>query len=130
MIDEKDVNRHRQPFIESWNILLFVVRHKIPMYFSKAVRPANKYPLESIPEIVEATMQKFEQLTGRSYKLFEYYGHPHAENIIVIMGSGSGPVHEITDYLNNAGEKVGYLHVHLYPSILCKAFYQCHYQKQ
>ncbi|MGZ4019715.1 MAG: pyruvate:ferredoxin (flavodoxin) oxidoreductase, partial [Flavisolibacter sp.] len=53
-------------------------------------------------------------LTGRSYKLFEYYGDPHADRVIIIMGSGAGAVRETVDYLNNLGEKVGYLHVHLF----------------
>jgi len=59
-------------------------------------------------------MNQFAKLTGRSYKLFEYYGHPEAERIIIIMGSGYGPVHEVTDYLNDRGEKIGYINVHLY----------------
>jgi pyruvate-ferredoxin/flavodoxin oxidoreductase len=59
-------------------------------------------------------MNRFEQLTGRSYKLFEYHGHPEAKNVIIIMGSGSGAVEETVNYLNNIGEKVGYLQVHLY----------------
>ena len=83
------------------------------MYFSKAVKHANRF-YKHVPEIVEETMKKFEKLTGRSYKLFEYYGHPQAERIIIIMGSGYGPVHEVTDYLNDRGEKVGYLNVHLF----------------
>jgi pyruvate-ferredoxin/flavodoxin oxidoreductase len=67
-------------------------------------------------------MQQFEQLTGRAYKLFEYYGHPQAENLIIIMGSGSGAVQETVDYLNKKGEKTGYLHVHLYRPFSVKHF--------
>jgi pyruvate-ferredoxin/flavodoxin oxidoreductase len=59
-------------------------------------------------------MREFEALTGRSYHLFDYYGHPEAERIIIIMGSGYGPVHEVTDWLNDRGEKVGYVCVHLF----------------
>jgi pyruvate-ferredoxin/flavodoxin oxidoreductase len=67
-------------------------------------------------------MKKFEQLTGRSYKLFEYYGHPEAEKIIILMCSGSGAVHETVDYLNSRGEKTGYLHVHLFRPFSVKHF--------
>jgi pyruvate-ferredoxin/flavodoxin oxidoreductase len=66
------------------------------------------------PGIVEDTMKKFEALTGRSYKLFEYHGHPAADRIIIIMGSGAGTVGETVKYLNDKGEKTGYLTVHLF----------------
>jgi Pyruvate/2-oxoacid:ferredoxin oxidoreductase gamma subunit len=59
-------------------------------------------------------MEIFEKLTGRSYQLFEYHGDPQAERIIIIMGSGAGTVGETVKYLNNKGEKTGYLTVHLF----------------
>jgi pyruvate-ferredoxin/flavodoxin oxidoreductase len=59
-------------------------------------------------------MLHFAALTGRKYKLFDYYGHPDAERVIIIMGSGVGAVNETVDYLNAQGEKVGCLQVHLY----------------
>jgi pyruvate-ferredoxin/flavodoxin oxidoreductase len=62
-------------------------------------------------------MKKFAELTGRQYELYSYYGDRDAERIVVIMGSGTGAIHEIVDYLNKQGEKVGCLNVHLFPSI-------------
>jgi pyruvate-ferredoxin/flavodoxin oxidoreductase len=112
IIDEDDVIKHRQ---RSLNPEHPVVRGTAqnPDVFFQSREAANEY-YQNAPGIVERVMEKFERLTGRSYKLFEYYGHPQAERIIVIMGSGAGPVHEITDYLNDMGHKVGYVHVHLY----------------
>src|SRR5687768_14350841 len=67
-------------------------------------------------------MNDFSELTGRSYKLFEYHGHPQAERVIIIMGSGSGAVEETVEYMNKMGEKVGYLQVHLYRPFSVKHF--------
>ncbi len=59
-------------------------------------------------------MAKFAALTGRQYRLFEYVGHPQAERVIVIMGSGADTTHEAVDHLVRDGEKVGVLKVRLY----------------
>ena len=59
-------------------------------------------------------MQRFAELTGRRYGLFEYVGHPDAERVIVIMGSGADTVHETVEHLTGCGEKVGVLKVRLY----------------
>jgi pyruvate-ferredoxin/flavodoxin oxidoreductase len=66
------------------------------------------------PDIVQETMDKFALLTGRQYRLFEYYGAPDAERVIVMMGSGCEAAHETVDYLTAQGEKVGLLKVRLY----------------
>ena len=59
-------------------------------------------------------MARFAALTGRQYGLFEYAGHPEAERVIVIMGSGAETAHETVDHLAARGEKVGVLKVHLF----------------
>ena len=59
-------------------------------------------------------MQRFAQLTGRHYHLFDYTGAPDAERVIVMMGSGVGAAEEATDRLVGEGEKVGVLKVRLY----------------
>ena len=66
------------------------------------------------PETVQRAMDKFAQLTGRSYQLYEYHGAPDAERVIVLMGSGAEAVHETVDYLCGQGEKVGVVKVRLY----------------
>jgi pyruvate-ferredoxin/flavodoxin oxidoreductase len=112
MIDEEEVTRHRKRALNPEHPFVRGTAQN-PDVFFQSREAANKY-YQAAPAIVEEAMEKLGKLTGRSYKLFEYYGHPKAERIIVIMGSGVGPVHEVTDYLNNRGEKVGYVHVHLY----------------
>ncbi len=112
MIDENDVMRHRQRALSPANPFIRGTAQNPDVYFQSR-EACNGYH-QNVPAVVEATMKKFEALTGRAYKLFEYYGHPQAENIIVIMGSGAGAVHETVDYLNDRDEKVGCLHVHLY----------------
>ncbi|MBD2139016.1 pyruvate:ferredoxin (flavodoxin) oxidoreductase [Anabaena sp. FACHB-1237] len=65
-------------------------------------------------DIVQNIMDKFGKRTGRHYKLYEYYGVPNAERVIILMGSGCETVHETVDYLNNLGEKVGVIKVRLF----------------
>jgi len=112
MIDEEDVNRHRQRSLNPEHPFIRGTAQN-PDVFFQSREAANKYYAHT-PEIVESAMLKFEKLTGRTYKLFEYYVHPRAERLVIIMGSGVGPVHETTKYLNERGEKVGYINVHLY----------------
>jgi hypothetical protein len=59
-------------------------------------------------------MNDFAAATGRQYKPFEFYGHPQAERVIVIMGSAIGTCEEVVDELLSRGEKVGVLKVRLY----------------
>jgi len=56
-------------------------------------------------------MARFGERIGRAYKLFEYVGHPQAERVIVMMGSGAEVAHETVDHLVARGEKVGVLKV-------------------
>ena len=59
-------------------------------------------------------MQEINRLTGRNYRLFEYYGAPDAERVIILMGSAAETAKEAVDYLTAKGEKVGLVNVHLY----------------
>ncbi|MBO7681263.1 MAG: pyruvate:ferredoxin (flavodoxin) oxidoreductase, partial [Clostridia bacterium] len=82
------------------------------IYFQ--VREANNTDYAELPDIVEGYMADISRLTGREYHLFNYYGAPDAERVIVAMGSVSGCVEQVADTLNAAGEKVGFLQVHLF----------------
>lgn len=81
----------------------------------------NKYYL-ACPAIVQKAMDKFAQIVGRQYRLFEYIGDPDAERIIIIMGSGSEAVHETVDFLNKEGGKTGLIKVRLYRPFDVKSF--------
>ncbi|ULR31897.1 pyruvate:ferredoxin (flavodoxin) oxidoreductase [Dickeya fangzhongdai] len=63
---------------------------------------------------VEQAMNDFARETGRQYQPFEYYGHPDATRVIVMMGSGVGTCEEVIDILLTRGEKVGVVKVRLY----------------
>lgn len=84
-----------------------------PDIFFQAREASNPYYL-AIPEIVENYMAEISKLTGREYHLFNYYGDPEAERVIVAMGSICETIDETVDYLMDKGEKVGVLKVHLY----------------
>ena len=69
---------------------------------------------QKMPGIVQQVMDQFASLTGRRYKLFEYFGHVEAEFIIILMGSGAETAHETVEFLNKAGHKVGLIKVRLF----------------
>lgn len=75
-----------------------------------------------LPDVVEEYMNKINEITGRNYKLFNYYGAPDAQEVVVAMGSVDGVIREVVDYLNNSGRKVGYVQVHLYRPFSVKHF--------
>ncbi len=82
------------------------------IYFQ--VREASNKDYDELPEVVQGYMNEINKLTGRDYKLFNYYGAQDAEHIIVAMGSVSGTIEEVVKHLNERGEKIGFLQVHLY----------------
>ena len=82
------------------------------IYFQ--LREANNSDYSKLPDIVEDYMAEISKLTGREYHLFNYYGAPDADRVIVAMGSVTGCVQETVKYLNDRGEKVGFLQVHLF----------------
>ena len=91
------------------------------VYF-QAVETRNKF-YEAVPDIVARYMGEIGELTGRSYRPFEYYGDPQAENIIVAMGSVTETVKETIDYLASRGRKYGLITVHLYRPFSEKYFF-------
>ena len=90
------------------------------IYFQS--REASTKFYEALPEIVEEYMKKVSEMTGRDYKLFNYYGAPDADRVIVAMGSICEAAEEVIDYLNGKGEKVGLVKIHLYRPFKADAF--------
>jgi pyruvate-ferredoxin/flavodoxin oxidoreductase len=84
-----------------------------PDVFFQAREACNKY-YDATPAIVQAEMDKFAKMVGRSYHLFDYVGPADAERVIVVMGTGAEIVHETVDVLAKKGEKVGVVKVRLY----------------
>jgi len=92
-----------------------------PDVYFQGRETVNKFYLAA-PDIVQQTMDKFSELTGRSYHLFDYVGDKNAEKVIIVMGSAADTVHETVDYLNTQGGKVGLLKVRLYRPFSTKHF--------
>jgi pyruvate-ferredoxin/flavodoxin oxidoreductase len=84
-----------------------------PDAFFQAREACNGY-YTACPSHVEAAMARFKEVTGRGYGLVEYAGHPEADRVIVVMGTGAEVTHEAVEWLVARGEKVGVVKVRLY----------------
>ncbi len=84
-----------------------------PDIFFQAREASNKF-YNDIPGVVADYMSQISEITGRDYKLFNYYGAPDADRIIIAMGSVVETIEETIDYLVAKGEKVGMIKVRLY----------------
>ncbi len=120
MIDDDLVFAHRQRGLSPDRPMMRGTAQN-PDVFFQARETVNKY-YDACPDIVQKTMDKFAQLTGRQYKLYEYYGAEDAEKVIVLMTSGAETAQETVDALLKQGEKVGVLKVRLYRPFSAKYF--------
>ena len=92
-----------------------------PDIFFQAKEAANNY-YNALPAVVEEYMAEISKLTGRDYKLYNYYGAPDADKVIIAMGSVCEAAEEVIDYLTAKGEKVGMVKVHLYRPFAVEKF--------
>ena len=122
MINDELVRAHRARGLTPDNPVLRGTAQN-PDVFFQARESVNPF-YQACPNIVQAHMDKFAQLTGRQYKLFEYSGAPDAERVVVLMGSGAETAESTAEYLANQGEKVGVLKVRLYRPFAAEAFVQ------
>jgi len=112
MIDDELVRQHRARALSPEHPVLRGSAQN-PDVFFQARETVNPYYL-ACPGIVQKTMDKFAQIVGRQYTLFQYIGAPDAERVIVMMGSGTEAAHETVEYFVARGEKVGLLKVRLF----------------
>jgi len=84
-----------------------------PDAFFQAREAANPF-YDTFANRLETVMDRFRELTGRGYRAFDYHGHPQAERVIVLMGSGAECAHETVDWLLERGDRVGVLKVRLF----------------
>ncbi len=112
MINDDWVMAHRSRGLTPDNPVLRGTAQNPDVYF-QARESVNAY-YQAMPGIVQGAMDRFAELTGRSYRLFDYTGPEQAERIIAIMGSGAEAVEETIDFLIRQGEPVGLLKVRLY----------------
>ena len=120
LLNESHVLGHRQRALTPDQPILRGSAQNPDVYF-QAREAANPYYLAT-PTIVQEKMDRFAELTGRVYHLFDYVGAPDAERVIVAMGSASGATEETIQHLNARGEKLGLLKVRLYRPFAAEAF--------
>ena len=92
-----------------------------PDHFFQHRESSNAF-YDAVPAIVEEYMNEISKITGRPHGLFDYYGAPDAERVIIAMGSVTEAIRETIDYLAAKGEKVGLVSVHLYRPFSAKHF--------
>ena len=112
MVDESYVRAHRGRALSPDHPVVRGTAQNPDVYF-QARETVNPY-YKVCPAIVQNAMDRFCEMTGRQYHLFDYIGAPDAERVVVLMGSGAVTVEETAKYLQVLGEKVGMVKVHLY----------------
>jgi pyruvate-ferredoxin/flavodoxin oxidoreductase len=112
LLEEKYISGHRQRALSPDRPILRGTAQN-PDVFFQAREACNSFYL-ACPTIVQDVMDRFAEQTGRRYHLFDYVGAPDADRVLILMGSGSGAAEETIDRLNQQGEKIGLLKVHLY----------------
>src|SRR5690242_937596 len=120
MIDDQLVQAHRQRALSPDHPFIRGTAQNPDVYF-QAREASNPYYL-AVPSIVQNAMDKFAKLTGRQYHLFDYFGAPDAEYVIVIMGSGAEVVEEAIEQLNLDGTKYGVVKVRLFRPFAVEQF--------
>ncbi|MGA1599706.1 MAG: pyruvate:ferredoxin (flavodoxin) oxidoreductase [bacterium] len=84
-----------------------------PDVFFQGREASNRFH-QQVPEQVQQAMDRFAELAGRRYQVFEYDGHPEAQRVLVVMGSGAETARETVRHLEASGERVGVVTVRLY----------------
>ena len=120
MISEAAVRNHRERALNPERPVLRGTAQN-PDVFFQAREACNPFYLDC-PGIVQQVMNRFAARTGRRYRLFDYYGAPDADRVIVLMGSGAGAVEETIDRLTAEGSRVGLLKVRLFRPFDVAAF--------
>jgi len=120
MIDDDLVIAHRMRRMSPDAPIIRGTSQNADIYF-QGRETVNRF-YNACPGITQAAMDRFAAITGRSYRIFQYYGAPDAERVIVMMGSGAETALETVEHLNRQGEKVGLVKVRLYRPFNIDAF--------
>jgi pyruvate-ferredoxin/flavodoxin oxidoreductase len=120
MIDDALVQAHRSRALSPDHPVIRGTSQNPDVYFQsrEAVNPYHA----RMPAVVQAAMDRFAELTGRRYRLFDYVGAADAERVVVIIGSGADAAEEVVETLVARGDKVGLLKVRLYRPFAAEAF--------
>ena len=121
MIDEEDVIAVRLRSLRPENPTMRGTAQNPDLYF-QGRESVNRF-YDAFPEIMQESYDKLAKLTGRQYHLFDYFGDPKAEDVMVIMGSGAEAAEETVSFLNaKRGAKLGLIKVRLYRPFSAKHF--------
>ncbi len=112
MVDMDAVNAFRQRGLNPQHPQMRGSHENGDIFFQNR-EASNKY-YDAVPDLVEEYMGKINAKLGTNYQLFNYYGAPDADRVIISMGSICDVAEEVIDYLNAHGEKVGLVKVRLY----------------
>ncbi len=112
LIDDRLVREHRSRALSPDHPVLRGSAQN-PDVFFQAREAANPF-YSAVPDIVQEAMDRVADRTGRAYHLFDYVGHPEAERVVLLMGSGCGAVEEAVEALIARGERVGAVKVRLF----------------
>jgi pyruvate-ferredoxin/flavodoxin oxidoreductase len=112
MLPDELIRAHRERAMSPDRPVLRGTAQNPDVYF-QAREAVNKYYLAA-PAIVQKAMDRFAEIAGRQYRLFDYVGAPDAERVVILMGSAAETAQEAVEYLTARGEKVGLLKVRLF----------------
>jgi pyruvate-ferredoxin/flavodoxin oxidoreductase len=120
LVDDKHIIEYRQRALSPDRPIIRGTAQNPDVFFQarEACTPFHA----AVPGIVQQVMDKFAKETGRAYHLFDYYGAPDAERVIVLMGSGAEAAEEAVDAMVKQGEKIGMVKVRLYRPFDSSAF--------
>ena len=120
MVDDQHLINFRKNALSSDRPVLRGTAQNPDVFFQ--AREACTPFYNAVPGIVQSVMDRFAAQTGRAYRLFDYYGAPDAERVIILMGSGADVAEEAVDLMVKQGEKIGLLKVRLYRPFDASAF--------
>ncbi|ROR35066.1 pyruvate:ferredoxin (flavodoxin) oxidoreductase [Inmirania thermothiophila] len=120
MIDDEHVRAHRARGLNPERPVIRGTSQNPDVYFQSREAVSPFYA--RFPEVVQRTMDRFAELTGRRYHLFDYFGSQEAERVVVLMGSGCEATEEVVETLLRRGEKVGMVRVRLFRPFAAERF--------
>ena len=120
LIDQNALKAFRERALNPEKPVLRGTAQNPDIYFQ--AREASNPFYDNVVGVVEDYINEMSKITGRKYGLFDYYGAPDADRVVIAMGSGTEALREGIDYLTAKGEKVGLVAVHLYRPFSAKHF--------
>lgn len=119
LLDHETVDRFRRRALNPEHGHMMGSAQNPDVFFQ--MREAGNRQYDELPGIVLNVMERINSVIGTDYRLFNYYGAPDAEHVIIAMGSVNGTIEETIDYLNAEGEKTGLVKVRLYRPFCAEA---------